>query len=610
MLPCQAQARVGFSAGISKAKSWRIFGRVSTKQGYPLDGVTVRMEISSKAEHRQRMETNLQGEFFTDVAYDSVNSDRLQGILVASKTGYMDGRETFDLSLDEDISRVHIVLRKPEEDPSQLPLPDLVRAIAPRLRDAAEEKFAGETDRTEFVSGCEALIGQNNATEAVSLLHNSVELMPNCLECRLLLSLASFTAGSWSSAIKQLEEASNANDHLDRKRPEPALVTGVLEAWKGNVNKAAELYQHALEADPKNALALQEMGRTQLAQKNWELADKYFQKALQAGAGEGSLLLRVRALLELGDLEEAEREMDSYAAGRKIKDLPQEARELHFTVQSRLTLLMYGQVKSMIDRSPEELIRTVPELQGLEVAEDQGTLEEILKKTGEGVDAFFRNIPNAASREQVHQELLGKDGRVRDSRDQEFQYMMQANVRQPGMGIREYRDPSMGGLMLTSGFASTSSIFHPVNRDGADFRYLGKQTLDGREVYVIAFAQKPRTAKMVTRFVTSEGSALILTHGLAWIDTRSFQIVRLYTSLLDPVPSLRLRMLTTEIQYHQVAFDGDTTTLWLPQTVEIMVDWHGRILRNQHRYSDFMRFNVESHGEKPVAIPNSVPPEK
>jgi hypothetical protein len=280
---------------------------------------------------------------------------------------------------------------------------------------------------------------------------------------------------------------------------------------------------------------------------------------------------------------------------------------------------MYGQVNSMIVQSPEELIRNVPELQGLDVVEDQSMLEEILKRTGEGVDGFFKSMPNTASLEQVHQERLGKDGKVKKSLDQEFQYFMEANTGQPGMGIKEYRSTAEGqnssmtgakeGLMLTSGFASTSSVFHPVNRNGADFRYLGKQMLEGHEVHVVAFAQKPKTAKMVTRFVTDEGSALLLTHGLAWIDARSFQIVRLYTSLLDPVPNLRLRTLTTEIQFHQVAFEGNSTTLILPQAVEIMVDWRGRILRNQHLYSDFRLFNVESKEErKPVAIPDAVPP--
>jgi tetratricopeptide (TPR) repeat protein len=620
IIPYWSYAQAGSNTDTLEAKTWHVFGRVSTVQGESLDGVTVRLQITSTAEDPRNMETNLQGEFHTELRFDDTASNRLQGNLVASKKGYLEGRETLDLGFEENNSGIHIVLRAPTEDPNQLSMTGLLSAIVPHLKDEASREFSDTSDREELVRGCEELMDSQNALAAVSVLTKIVERKPNCLECRSLLSLALLNTGSWSSAHEQLQKASKANESGILILPEPAVVMGVLEAWQMHLDEAAEWYQHALEADPNNTLALQELGRTFLAQKNWKMADQYLSKAFQTGSSNDVLLLRVRALLELGELEEAEREIDRYAAGRKIKDLPQEARTLYFAVENRLTLLLYGQVKSMTAQSPEELITNVPDLQGLKVAVNQRMLADVLEKTGEGVDAFFKRMPNTASLEQVHQERLAKDGKVKTSRDQEFQYMMEASTGQQDMGIKEYRSTANApkssmeglkeGLMLTKGFASTSAIFHPSNRDGADFRYLGKQTLEGQEVHVIAFAQRPRTARIVTRFTTNKGSALILTHGLAWIDARSFQIIRLYTSLLHPVPDLRLRQFTTEIHYHQIEFDGGSTTLWLPQTVEIMVDWSGRILRNSHRYSDFKRFNVESKEERnPLAIPKS-PPQK
>lgn len=617
-LPCWLLARADSNRDIQEAKTWYVFGHVSAIDGEPLDGVTVRLNIGASAEDQRIMETDLQGKFHSEVSLDSDAPDRLQGNLIASKEGYLEGRETLDLDYDEHNSGIHIVLHQPDEDPDGLSLKELIEAIVPPLKDMAAVEFSNESRREEFLRGYEKLTVQDDAATAASLLKASVERKPDCAECRLFLSLALLSTGSWSSAREELQLASNANENRSMKRPEPVFVKGVLEAWQGRHDEAAELYQYALDLDPNNPLILQELGRTLLALKNWELADGYLSKALQAGANDEARLLRVRALLERSELEEAEREIDRYAAGRKIKDLPQEARKLHSTVQSRLTLLLYGQVKSMTDQSPEELIKTMPSLKGLEAAADQSMLEEVLKKTGEGVDAFFKDMPNTASLEQVHQERLDKNGKVRVSQDQEFQYFMEANAGQPGMGVKEYRSTAAGqsssmggskeGLMLTSGFASTSSVVHPVNRSGADFRYLGMQTIEGRDTHVVAFAQNPQTARMVTRFVTDEGSALILTHGLVWIDAQSFKIVRIYTSLLDPVPNLRLRKLTTEIQFHQVAFDGNSATLWLPQTVEIIVDWRGRILRNQHSYSDFKLFNVESKEERePVKIPDPAP---
>jgi hypothetical protein len=134
--------------------------------------------------------------------------------------------------------------------------------------------------------------------------------------------------------------------------------------------------------------------------------------------------------------------------------------------------------------------------------------------------------------------------------------------------------------------------------------------MDGRRIHIVAFAQKPETAKMVTRFVTDNRSALALVHGLAYVDMQTFRILRLHTYLLSPLPTVQLLQLSTEIQYQEVVFDGLPIPLWLPREVEISVNWRGRYLRNRHSYSDFKRFNVESKEErKPLLAPTPAPSE-
>jgi hypothetical protein len=128
--------------------------------------------------------------------------------------------------------------------------------------------------------------------------------------------------------------------------------------------------------------------------------------------------------------------------------------------------------------------------------------------------------------------------------------------------------------------------------------------LDGQEVHVLAFSQKPETARMVTRFVSDNRSALALVHGLAWVNAQTFQILRLNTLLLSPLPTVQLLNLSTNIKFHEVAFEGISAPLWLPKEVEITVNYRGRILHNKHSYSDFKLFNVESKEEgKPVYVP-------
>ena len=618
-MPGRAQSKTGSGTDAPGVRTWRVFGRVLTTQGEPMSDVSVQLEIGSSTADRRTMVTGIRGEFQTEIKLDSAKFPRLQGAIIAGKKGYTEGREMLDLAPNEKNGGVDIVLREIGEDPDQLSLTALAGSLAPRLRDEAARLLPQESTRKEFLRGCEELMEKHNAVAAVPLLNQAVQRTPNCLECRLLLVLALLNTGSWNGADKHLELASKAEGSGSAKRPEPALLMGALEAWRGRTQEAGRSYLRALEADPNNALALQELGRTLVAQKNWETADQYLIKALQAGAGGSARLLRARTLLELGKVDEASQEMGRYATGRETKNLPLVARILSGEIRDHLLLLTYKLVTPMTDKSPEELAVALPELQGLQPAADQSMLEEILKRTGDSVETYFRSFPNTVSLERVHQERLATDGKVLVSLDQEFQYLLLAYADKAGYGVEEQRstaegkDTSMAGLskgvMLTSGFVSDSWIFHPFNRRGADFRYLGKQTVDDREAYVIAFAQKPQTAKMIERFTTNSGNYLVITHGVVWIDAKAFHIIRLRTDLLNPLPAIQLLKQTTEIQYHEVAFKGVATPLWLPQEVNVMVNLRGRIYRNRHRYSEFKLFNVESKEErKPPVVPESVPP--
>jgi hypothetical protein len=284
---------------------------------------------------------------------------------------------------------------------------------------------------------------------------------------------------------------------------------------------------------------------------------------------------------------------------------------LNLRVLERQEGTRYATPMSVLTESPQDLVQAMPELKGIRLASNQDELGVVLKNVGEGVESFFKNFPNTVSLEQVHQELLGKNRKVARSLDQDFQYLLLAQPDQWGVGIEEARATPQGesvslggldkGLMLTAGFASVSLFFHPVYQNGAGFRYLGRQSLDGKDLHVIAFAQIPKTARSTERFNTSGGSTLILVQGVAWIDPTNFQILRLRTDLLAPQSEIRLQKQTTEIHFQKVSFKEIATAFWVPQEVSVIVDWKGRVYRNWHRYSDYKLFNVETKEERKAA---------
>src|SRR3989442_8481862 len=255
------------------------------------------------------------------------------------------------------------------------------------------------------------------------------------------LALALLDAGSYASARRQLTEAAklSATQPKGARSPDSVFALGVLESWGGEDEEAAKFLMQALDLDPNNPLVLQELGRTLIFQKNWEAADQYLERAIKAGASQDACFLRARALLEEGDSEDADAEMSRYLGGRDIKDLPVSARTFYGQLRARLNLRSYAKVKSLVDEPLSKLIEALPELEGLNAAASQEPLASILRDAGENVESFLQNFPNTMSSEQIRQERIGKDGKIKSSLDQRFQYLLLARSEKLGMALEEYR---------------------------------------------------------------------------------------------------------------------------------------------------------------------------
>jgi hypothetical protein len=134
---------------------------------------------------------------------------------------------------------------------------------------------------------------------------------------------------------------------------------------------------------------------------------------------------------------------------------------------------------------------------------------------------------------------------------------------------------------------------------------LGEEKLDGRETYVVGFAQKPDKATLSVRMKGRDGSpAHILVQGIAWIDKSNFQIVRMRTDLLAPRWDVGLNQQTTEVSLGKVQLADVTASLWLPINVKVYVEFtthNGAVdevfelsYKNEHHYSDYQRYRVSA----------------
>ena len=598
---------------------WTVFGQVLTLDGKPVRGAKVLVDVGGGGQGRRTLDTNLQGEFRTEYTLDTKLYKTLTVEAVASKAGYLGAREMERFAVDQGTTGIFLVLREETADPDALPLATLVANLAPRLREAGSGGGVPNSVRKDYLRGIEQFLDKHNPVKAVQPLTKAVEREPGCVECRTLLSLAQLQAGSWVGATRQLAAAIKIGtpEKPGTAKPEPFLILGVMETWRRETDRAVGFLRRGLEVQPKDPLVLQELGRALILRQEWGAAAESLGEAISLRALPEARLLRARALLETGDREEAEEELNACLGGGKPKDLPERNRLVYTQLRERLELMSYGEVKSVVKQSVEELIQILPELKGLEPAQNQDGLAQLVERVGQGVEAYFKNFPNTVSLEEIHAEILSRDGKAKESSDEKANYLLLAVPAKWGLGLDEYRT-AMGvagtaapapksNAMRTAGFACAPLVFHPAYQAGSSFRYLGEQVIDGRKTHVLAFAQEPEKAIPLSRFTVGRISQAVLMQGIAWVDPNDYRILRIRRDLLRPPPKSRLERLTTEIQFSEVHFKEVASALWLPREVVVHVQWKGKVFRNRHRYSDFRFFNVEAEEKrKALGIPTAV----
>jgi hypothetical protein len=268
--------------------------------------------------------------------------------------------------------------------------------------------------------------------------------------------------------------------------------------------------------------------------------------------------------------------------------------------------------KTFVDMSPAELAKA---LKHLEPAENQDMLPQILKRAGDEVAAFFANFPNTTCTEQVTSVVNTGVGNGEFQRSY-AKYNYLALVQEGGAKdrLREFRADDKGKLIppdpkhevttqqlkdfsastvATRGFISMIEHFHPDFQPDSRFLYLGREEMQDKSTYVVAFAQLPSVARRVTRIQFLGQDEIAFVQGIAWIDPMTFRVRRLRTDVQVPPGHVGILKETTQILYSEVSFEQGGLKLWLPREVDVTGQLDQYRYHNQHRYSDYRLFKVQ-----------------
>jgi tetratricopeptide (TPR) repeat protein len=393
-----------------------------------------------------------------------------------------------------------------------------------------------------LLSLSQALLDENKPGEALPYLDRAVRAEPFSWRAHAIYADAYLRQGSPDEAIQQAERA------LELGHGQAAVVQRFLAAAlakRGEKDKAAGVLQTYVQEHPADTAAKKQLENLQL------VGAQNMQGVAEAGA-----------------------ETVPAAALAEVTALPLPSSWL-----------------------PPDIDEKVPPVEPGAVC----ALDDVVKKAGQRIEEFAHNVDRFAATESLKHETINKWGLASPPETRKFDYMVSIQEVKAGFfNVEEFRTvgSAIGEFpdgMESSGLPALVLIFHPNNVRSFDLTCEGLARWNGRIAWQVHFRQrsdKPNTVRSYRMGFESPSHPVAL-KGRAWIDAESYQIVRLETDLVAPLPEIRLVADRTAIEYGPVHFRARNVDMWLPSTAEVYFDWKGRRFHRRHSFSNYLLFAVD-----------------
>jgi tetratricopeptide (TPR) repeat protein len=228
-------------------------------------------------------------------------------------------------------------------------------------------------------------------------------------------------------------------------------------------------------------------------------------------------------------------------------------------------------------------------------------LGEVLEKAGKRAQAFVKNVERFTASEYLKHQAIDKWGIAAPAETRKFDYVAAIEEPRPGfLVVEEYRNSGgalaeFPGGVATNGLPALALIFHPDNVWNFEMTCEGLARWNGKPAWQVHFRQrrdKPNTIRSY-RLGLEGRSYPVALKGRAWILADSFEIARLETDLIAPLPQIKLVAEHTDIEYGPVEFHNRDVVMWLPQSAEVYYDWRGKRIHRRHSFSNYMLFEVD-----------------
>jgi len=462
-----------------------------------------------------------------------------------------------------------------------------------------------------------AALRANKPNDALHPLKAAEKNAPNNPEIEYLLGL-------YSSQLKQDDQA---RAHWMKALEANPKHLGSLLAVSGDLvqeKKSAEALPYAtraVETEPNSWRAHILLAEALVMEKRNDEAAKESRRAIDLGherAATAQLVL-AHALAQSGDRDGAIQALELY-----IKSHPTDAsaaKDLETLKNPAVTTNSVGADASAGLNAAAEEAAALPMATNWRPADiddhvptvETGAacaLDDVVRKAGQRLTELVTDVDRFAATESLIHENINKWGVPSPPEKRKFDYVVGIQeLDHKYLNVEEYRNSgtvSAGDFpdgVATNGLPALVLIFHPYNAPNFAMTCEGLARLSTGLAWQVHFKQRQDKPNLIKRYrVGADGPSYpVALKGRVWISADTYQILRLESDMVAPIPEIKLAADHTEIEYGPVQFQGGKINMWLPQSADIYYDWRGRRIHRRHSYSNYMLFGVDE--KQKISVP-------
>jgi tetratricopeptide (TPR) repeat protein len=549
---------------------------------------------------------------FTNIPYGSYEVE-------ASAVGYLTTHKEVKVVQNFGPVQIDMVLNR---DPAALNLDVADAVLSPKARKQTKRAVSA--------------LKSANLKEAERRLGEAYKLAPTSPELNFLLGYLYFQKKDFLQASTYLSTATNLNP----RNSQALTLLGRTGLEKQDYPAARSALEQAIMADEENWLPHNLLADTYLHQRDYEKARDEAQVAINKGrtnAGPAQLVLG-EALVGLGHDPEGIQALNLFLQQSPGSTQAPQVRKLIEDVQSAeasgatnpstaeaagamdarlsgvdLTAAMPAPGFSMKMWQPAGVDEVTPAI----AAGVTCPTSKVIEGSGLRVQTLVDDVSRFSAVEDLFHQTIDEFGNPVRTETRKYNYVASISEPEPGfIDVEEFRGQKLTltdypGNLSSTGSAALAFVFHPHVRDHFDMVCEGLGDWHGQASWLVHFEQRNDRPSSMLSYKVGDRVYSVDLKGRAWITANNFQIVRIEAEMVRPMPEIQLLSEHQVVEYGPVPFEKSHTSLWLPKTAEIYVDFRKHKFYRRHSFDHYMLFSVDSSekrkepSDKPAAKPKS-----